>query len=49
VEAGLAGNAKVMASTSKVAYQSVLPAWDWFLSHTQGKLVAVIGAFVGLP
>jgi hypothetical protein len=43
VEAGLAGNEKVMTSTFKVAYNSVLPAWDWFLAHAQGKPVVLVG------
>ncbi len=43
VEEGLAGNEKVMASTFAVAYNSVLPAWDWFLSHAQGKPVVLVG------
>ena len=34
VRKGLAGNEAVMASTFKVAYDSVLPAWNWFLAHT---------------
>ena len=32
-----------MGSTFKVAYQSVLPAWDWFLAHTQGKPFVLVG------
>jgi hypothetical protein len=47
VEAGLDGNEKVMASTSKVAYDSVLPAWDWFLSHTHGKPLVLVGESQG--
>jgi Protein of unknown function (DUF3089) len=43
VEEGLAGNDKVMFSTFKVAFQSVLPAWDWFLSHTEGKPLVLVG------
>jgi hypothetical protein len=43
VREGLAGNEKVMASTFKVAYDSVLPAWQWFLAHTQGKPVVLVG------
>jgi Protein of unknown function (DUF3089) len=43
VKEGLAGNEKVMTSTFKVAYQSILPAWDWFLSHTGGKPVVLVG------
>jgi Protein of unknown function (DUF3089) len=43
VKAGLAGNEAVMASTFKVAYYSVLPAWQWFLAHTQGKPFVLVG------
>jgi len=43
VEKGLAGDEAVMGSTFKVAYQSVLPAWDWFLAHTQGKPFVLVG------
>jgi hypothetical protein len=43
VREGLAGNEKVMTSTFEVAYQSILPAWDWFLSHTEGKPVVLVG------
>jgi Protein of unknown function (DUF3089) len=43
VKAGLAGNEAVMASTFKVAYDSVLPAWQWFLAHTQGKPFVLVG------
>ena len=47
VEEGLAGNEKVMASTFKVAYQSLLPAWDWFLAHTEGKPLVLVGESQG--
>jgi Protein of unknown function (DUF3089) len=43
VKAGLAGNEAVMASTFKVAYDSVLPAWQWFLPHTRGKPFVLVG------
>jgi hypothetical protein len=43
VRKGLAGNEAVMSSTFDVAYNSVLPAWDWFLAHSQGKPVVVVG------
>ena len=43
VREGLAGNEAVMASTFKVAYDSVLPEWEWFLAHTQGKPVVLVG------
>ena len=32
-----------MRSTFDVAYNSVLPAWQWFLAHTQGKPVVLVG------
>jgi hypothetical protein len=47
VEEGLAGNEKVMASAFKVAYQSLLLAWDWFLAHTEGKPVVLVGESQG--
>ena len=40
---GLAGDQAVMASTFTVAYNSVLPAWQWFLAHTQGHPVVLVG------
>ncbi|HUB70425.1 MAG TPA: DUF3089 domain-containing protein, partial [Acidimicrobiales bacterium] len=40
---GLAGDEAVMRSTFTVAYDSVLPAWLWFLAHTQGKPVVLVG------
>ena len=40
---GFAGNEAVMASTFAVAYNSVLPAWQWFLAHTQGKPIVLVG------
>lgn len=43
VEKGLAGNEALMASTFAVAYNSVLPSWDWFLAHTQGRPVVLVG------
>jgi hypothetical protein len=43
VEKGLAGDEAVMRSTFTVAYDSVLPAWQWFLAHTQGKPVVLVG------
>ena len=30
-------------SCRNVAYDSVLPAWQWFLAHTQGKSVVLVG------
>ncbi len=43
VEKGLAGNQAVMRSTFAVAYNSVLVAWNWFLAHTRGRPVVVVG------
>jgi hypothetical protein len=43
VAKGLAGDAALMRSTSAIAYDSVLPAWQWFLAHTSGKPVILIG------
>jgi hypothetical protein len=43
VEKGLAGDKAVMASTFDVAYDSVLPAWEWFLAHTQDHPVILVG------
>jgi hypothetical protein len=43
VEKGLAGDEAVMRSTFTVAYDSVLSAWEWFLAHTQGKPVVLVG------
>jgi hypothetical protein len=40
---GLAGNEQLMRSTFTVAYDSMLPAWQWFLAHTGGKPVILIG------
>jgi len=43
VRKGLAGDGAVMRSTFTVAYDSVLPAWHWFLAHTGGKPIILIG------
>jgi hypothetical protein len=43
VEKGLAGDEALLRSTSTIAYDSVLPAWQWFLAHTNGKPVVLIG------
>jgi hypothetical protein len=43
VEKGLAGDEAVMRQTFAVAYNSVLPAWQWFLAHTDGKPVILVG------
>ena len=40
---GLAGDQSLMSSTFTVAYDSVLPAWQWFLAHSGGKPIIVIG------
>lgn len=43
VEKVLAGDAALQRSTFSVAYDSVLPAWQWFLAHTNGKPVILVG------
>jgi hypothetical protein len=43
VQKGLAGDEAVMASTFTVAYDSVLPAWQWFLAHSDGKPIILVG------
>jgi Protein of unknown function (DUF3089) len=43
VEKGLAGDEALLRSTFTVAYDSVLPAWQWFLAHTGGRPVILIG------
>lgn len=40
---GLAGDEDLMRSTFTVAYDSVLPAWQWFLGHSGGKPIILIG------
>lgn len=40
---GLAGDEELLRSTFTVAYDSVLPAWRWFLAHTGGKPFVLIG------
>jgi hypothetical protein len=40
---GLSGDEAVMNSTFTVAYDSVLPAWQWFLAHTGGEPIILIG------
>jgi hypothetical protein len=40
---GLAGDENLMRSTATVAYDSVLPAWQWFLAHTGTKPIILIG------
>jgi hypothetical protein len=43
VEKGLAGDEALLRSTSAVAYDSVLPAWQYFLARTGGKPVILVG------
>jgi hypothetical protein len=43
VAKGLAGDDALLRSTFAVAYASVLPAWQWFLAHTGGKPIILIG------
>jgi Protein of unknown function (DUF3089) len=43
VAKGLAGDEALLRSTFTVAYDSVLPAWQWFLAHTSGKPIILIG------
>jgi Protein of unknown function (DUF3089) len=40
---GLAGDENLMRSTFTTAYDSVLPAWQWFLAHTASKPIILIG------
>jgi len=40
---GLAGDENLMRSTFTVAYDSVLPAWRWFLAHTGSKPIILVG------
>ena len=43
VQKGLAGDEAIMRSTFTVAYDSVLPAWQWFLAHSDGKPIILVG------
>ena len=43
VEKGLTGDEALLRSTSTVGYDSVLPAWQWFLAHTGSKPIILIG------
>ena len=43
VEKFLAGDTAVMRPTFTVAYDSLLPAWQWFLAHTDGKPIILAG------
>jgi hypothetical protein len=40
---GLAGDENLMRSTFTVAFDSVLPAWQWFLAHTGSKPIILVG------
>ena len=40
---GLAGDENLMRSTFTTAYDSALPAWQWFLAHTGSKPIILIG------
>jgi hypothetical protein len=40
---GLAGDERLMRSTFTVAYDSMLPAWQWFVAHTGSQPVILIG------
>jgi hypothetical protein len=43
VKKGLADDETVMRSTFTTAYDSVLPAWQWFLAHTGSKPIILVG------
>jgi hypothetical protein len=43
VQKGLAGNEALMRSTAKVAFDSALVAWQFFLAHSDGKPIVLIG------
>jgi len=43
VQKFLAGDTAVMRPTFTVAYDSVLPAWQWFLAHTGSKPIILVG------
>jgi hypothetical protein len=43
VAKGIAGDQALLRSTSAVAYDSVLPAWEWFLAHTGSEPIILIG------
>ncbi len=43
MEKGLTGDEALLRSTSTVAYDSVLPAWQWFLARTGSKPIILIG------
>jgi len=39
----LAGDRAFAASAFAVAYDSMLPAWHWFLAHTDGRPIVLVG------
>jgi hypothetical protein len=43
VAKGLSGDGALLRSTFTVAYDSVLGAWQWFLAHTGGKPIILVG------
>jgi hypothetical protein len=43
VEKGLAGDEPLMRSTFRIAYDSMLPAWQWFLGHSDEKPIVLVG------
>jgi len=43
IQKGLSGDAPLLQSTSAVAFDSILPAWQWFLAHTGGEPIILIG------
>jgi hypothetical protein len=40
---GLTGDESLMRSTAAVAYNSLLPTWRWFLTHSGNKPIILIG------
>jgi hypothetical protein len=40
---GLTGDGSLMRSTAAVAYNSLLPTWRWFLTHSGNKPIVLIG------
>ena len=43
VEKFLAGDQAIVRPTFTVAYDSMLPAWQWFVAHTNGKPIILVG------
>lgn len=43
VAKGLGGDQALLRSTETIAYDSMLPEWQWFLAHTGGEPIVVIG------